>query len=115
MPVDGLDKLATFVALLGGNELEMVVLHDSAGKPDQRLETVIREKLIRERHVLDYGMFIRTAKGRGSMPADVEDMLSPAVYLRLFNSAYAAELGGVEVKEGDLQPGNRSLRGSRDT
>ncbi len=45
VPVGGLDKLATFVALLGSNKLRLVVLHDRAVRPHQRLEDLVRQKL----------------------------------------------------------------------
>ena len=42
VPVGGLDKLLTFVALLGSNKLKLVVLHDRAGAPHQKLEDLGR-------------------------------------------------------------------------
>lgn len=91
VPVGGLDKLATFVALLQGNQLEMAVLHDSTGKPDQRLTSVVQAKLIRDKQLLNYGMFVST-NGGTTPAADVEDLFTPAEYLALFNGAYAKEL-----------------------
>lgn len=95
VPVGGLDKLATFVALLHGNELEIVVLHDYESRPDPRLESLVREKLIRDRQVLNYAMFRDAGKGRASgggtsatatlQSSDVEDIISPDLYLKLFN------------------------------
>jgi hypothetical protein len=109
VPVGGLDKLATFVALLRGNELEMVVLHDSTGKPDQRLQSVVQEKLIRDRQLLNYGSFVNSASGNGSTSraADVEDLFAPGEYLALFNRAFAKELGGTKLKISDLPLGDR--------
>jgi AAA15 family ATPase/GTPase len=43
VPVGGLDKLSTFVALLRGNSLDLVVLHDYSGQPDNHLESHPRE------------------------------------------------------------------------
>jgi hypothetical protein len=91
VPVGGLDKLATFVALLQGNQLEMVVLHDSTGKADQRLTSVVQAKLIRDKQLLNYGMFVPT-NGTAAPAADVEDLFTPAEYLVLFNGAYVKEL-----------------------
>jgi hypothetical protein len=37
-----MDNIATFVALLKGNDLNFVVLHDYAGKNVQRLENLVK-------------------------------------------------------------------------
>jgi len=57
VPVGGLDKLSTFIALLGANKLHLVVLHDRASKPHQGLESTVRQKLIERKRVLDYSLF----------------------------------------------------------
>ena len=106
VPVGGLDKVATFIALLGANNLELAVLHDLAGKPDARLESLVHEKVIRERQILNYGMF-RAATGESPGPTDVEDMFSVAFYVELFNKAFAKPLEKRSIAETDLQPGPR--------
>jgi AAA ATPase-like protein/OLD-like protein len=111
VPVGGLDRVATFIALLGASRLELVVLHDSTGKPDQRIEQAVKDKLIRDKQVLNYGMFADGAKPRkanSSVAADVEDLISTALYLELFNETYAKELGSVrEIDENELPAGRR--------
>jgi hypothetical protein len=111
VPTGGLDNVATFVALLQGNELEMAVVHDLGKTPPARLENLIRDKLIRDRQVLSYAAFRNAgAKAPASaklLPSDVEDLISPALYLRLFNNTYTKELNGKEIKESDLSPGDR--------
>lgn len=118
VPVGGLDKLATFVALLRGNELELAVLHDYDSKPDRRLEDLVREKLIRDRQVLNYAMFRAAAKIGGSAPtnlvsSDVEDLFLPSTYLTLFNAAYKHELGGATIKVSDLPRCDRIVQSIR--
>ena len=116
VPTGGLDKLATFIALLGANQLDMVVVHDWAAKPDPHLDSVVREKLIKDKLVLNYGLFRGlTAKGKPSgtptspPPAtDVEDLFTIPFYLKLFSSTFEKQLGG-EVKETDLPPGDRMI------
>jgi predicted ATPase len=111
VPVGGLDKLATFVALLKGNDLELSVLHDYETKPDPRLESLVREKLVRNKQVLNYAMFRGVSKTgiatKNLVSTDVEDLISPSAYLGLFNAAYAKELGGMKIRVGDLPPGDR--------
>ncbi|WP_175726376.1 AAA family ATPase [Burkholderia ambifaria] len=90
VPVGGLDKLATFVALLGANDLQIVVLHDRASTPHQKLEDLVRQKLIERKRVLDFSMFIEPQPAE----ADIEDMLPLNIYINAFNAAYAKELSG---------------------
>lgn len=107
VPVGGLDKLATFIALLGGNQLEIAVLHDYQSRPDARLQTLVHQKLIRDRQILHYGMFRKTGSSSSYPGADVEDLMSESFYLPLFNKAYKKELAGNEIKVKDLPPGER--------
>lgn len=102
-PVGGLDKLATFIALIGANQLELTVLSDYAGRPDQRIGALVRERLIQKQHVLNYAQF----RGTQMVASDVEDLISPGIYLSLFNDTFKSELNGTKVKVSDLPPGDR--------
>jgi len=107
VPVGGLDKVATFIALLGASDLEIAVLHDSTGRPDQRIQEVVRERLIKEKQVLNYGSFRNGSKSGAVTAADVEDMFTPSTYLGLFNDAFSKELGGRQITEAELPAGDR--------
>lgn len=98
VPVGGLDKLATFVALLGSNRLKLVVLHDRAATPHQKLEDLVRQKLIERKRVLDFSMFLEPQPSE----ADVEDLLPADLYIAAFNTAYAKELKGVLLTASEL-------------
>lgn len=98
VPVGGLDKLATFVALLGSNKLKLAVLHDRASAPHQKLEDLIRQKLIERKRVLDFAMFLDTSPSE----ADLEDLLPPEAYISAFNTAYSRELNGVNLVSTEL-------------
>ncbi|AIQ14606.1 AAA family ATPase [Paenibacillus durus] len=106
IPTGGLDKLVTFIALLGANDLELAVLHDYSNKPDSRIETLVKDKIIANKYILNYAMF-RNSKGANLQSTDVEDMLSPKLYLYMFNTAYSKELNGQEILESDLPEGER--------
>lgn len=113
VPTGGLDKLATFIALLAANRLDLVVVHDWGSRPDPHLDSLVRDKLIRDKLVLNYGMFRDSAKPKAaSVPptappaTDVEDLFTIPLYLKLFSGAFDKQLGG-EVKEADLPPGDR--------
>lgn len=104
VPTGGLDKIATFVSLLAGNELEMAVVHDYEGSSDQRLESLIQNKIIKDKQVMNYAQFRDPASLK---PSDVEDMLSEDLYLNLFNAAYAKQLKGTTITAKDLPKGDR--------
>ena len=90
VPVGGLDKLATFVALLGANKLKLAIVHDWTGKPHQKLDDMVRNKLIEKKRVLDFSMFRQPSH----QETDIEGLFPRELYLEAFNSAYAAELNG---------------------
>jgi hypothetical protein len=98
VPVGGLDKLATFVALLGSNKLSLVVLHDRASQPHQKLNDLVKQKLVERTRVLDFSMFIDPTPSE----ADIEDLLPTVSYIAAFNKAYAKELNGIIPAESDL-------------
>lgn len=106
IPAGGLDKLVTFIALLGGNDLDIAVLHDYSSKPDPRLDSLVKEKIINGKYVLNYAQF-RNTKNSSLQSSDVEDMISAKLYLSLFNSVYSKELNGHEILESELPEGER--------
>ena len=98
VPVGGLDKLATFIALLGSNKLKLVVLHDRASVPHQKLEDLIRQKLVERKRVLDFSMFLDPAADE----ADIEDLLPTEQYITAFNIVYAKDLDGATLAVEEL-------------
>lgn len=104
VPTGGLDKIATFVSLLAGNDLEMAVVHDYEGSSDQRLESLIRDKIIKDKQIMNYAQFRDPANLK---PSDVEDMLGEDLYLTIFNGAYAKQLSGTTIAAKDLPKGDR--------
>ena len=111
VPMGGLKRLATFLALLGPGELELVVLSGEplAGGPDGGSA---RELLARQKRITGYGRYRTLAKGKVAPEpppesAGVEDLFTPAFYLKQVSAAYAKALGNKEVKEADLPAGER--------
>ncbi|WP_044133563.1 AAA family ATPase [Verrucomicrobium spinosum] len=108
VPVGGLDKVATFVALLAANDLKLAVLHDYAGNPDQRLSDLSRQKLILEKAILNVSQFRDANKvGVNSIPSDIEDLFESKLYLELFSKTFEKQLAGKMPVEADLPPGDR--------
>ena len=107
VPTGSLDKVATFVALLGANSLKMVVLHDYRGVPDQKLMDLVRDRMISTKAVLNASQF-RDADnfGENGVASDLEDLFSVATYLEYFNAANAESLPN-PVDEASLPPGDR--------
>ena len=100
VPVGGLDKLATFIALLGANRLTLVVLHDRASGPHQTVEELIRQKLIERKRVLDFSMF----RAQDNLETDIEDLFPVPLYVDAFNTAYGKELRGGMLRAAELGP-----------
>jgi predicted ATP-dependent endonuclease of OLD family len=98
VPVGGLDKLATFIALLGASKLKLVVLHDRANAPHQGLENLIRQKLIERKRVLDFSMFRKPDNAE----TDIEDLFPEGLYVDAFNKAYTNELKGTMLTGAEL-------------
>lgn len=85
VPAGGLEKVATFVSLLRGNDLNIICLLDSTlnQSNEKKLGRLITDKIIKDRKILSYKDFIKDAQ-----EADVEDMFEIEDYLKLFNGAF---------------------------
>ena len=96
VPVGGIDKVPTFIALLGA-KLEVTVLINAANAPSQRIRDMIKQGL------LEPNKFISVDRVTGKAPSDIEDLFSEDEYLELYNIAF-----GSQVAASDLQ-GNGSI------
>lgn len=91
-PVAGADKLSTFVALLGPNQLNIAVLTDVAPKDQQRIDNLVEKRLLEENKIVHVADFV------DQKHADIEDLLGTETYLDLVNEAYPGE----DLDESDL-------------
>lgn len=81
-PVGGVDKVASFVALFGGNKLNVVVLTDYASGQKKKVEDLKKSMLIRE------GSRVLLATDFVELPeADIEDLFGRKLYLCLVDAA----------------------------
>lgn len=111
VPVGGLSNVATFVSLLGANGLNLTILHDYSGRPDQKLESLIQQKLLKKKAVFNFAQFRDISNiGNSSTPTDVEDLLDPDVYLKIFCMVYQKELNGDVINNKDLPEGDRIVQ-----
>jgi hypothetical protein len=110
VPVGGLDRVVTFIALLGANDLKLAVLHDYKGSPEQRLIDLVRHRIISAKAIMDASQFRDlTNVGVSGRPTDIEDLFEPTLYLQYFNAAFTRQLAGKTVSESDLPPGDRII------
>jgi hypothetical protein len=100
VPVGGADKLSTFVTLLGGNQLDVVALMDVANKDHQRVNNLLANGHLMKNGLVQINEFTRDSE------ADIEDLFTPAFYLKLANGAYKDKLGGKAITLKGLGAGN---------
>ena len=93
VPVGGADKVATFVSLLRGNELDMVCLLDTFTDQSakQRLDNLIAQHIIKDKKIIFYHDIIETSH------TDVEDLFSISDYLLLYNGAFSKTLNTSDI------------------
>ena len=95
VPVGGADKVATFISLLRGNNLNMLCLLDTftdqAAKA--RLDNLIAQNIIKEKRILFYHDVLKTNF------ADVEDLFSDSDYLTLYNGAFSKQITKNDIDE----------------
>ena len=96
VPTGGLDKVATFISLLRGNELQNVSLLDSFTDPKgkAKLDNLVAKKIINEKNIRFFHEFLEDRKR-----ADIEDLFTTNDYLKLFNEAFSEHK---DIKETDL-------------
>ncbi|KXH79701.1 AAA family ATPase [Chryseobacterium kwangjuense] len=98
VPTGGLEKVATFISLLRGSNLETVCLLDSYtdAKGKAKMDSLIAEKIIHGKKVRFFHDFLDTYD-----TADLEDIFTKKDYLNLFNAAFPEH---VDISEADLNP-----------
>lgn len=95
VPVGGIDKVPTFIALLGAHLRTVAVLIDGKAGGHQKINDLINEGLIEERRVLPL------AKVIGVGEADIEDLFEPAFYVKLVRTSGAANITMAKLKVGN--------------
>jgi hypothetical protein len=87
VPVGGIDKVATFLSLLGGQRLNTSVLIDASGGADQQ-----RIKAMQDTGHLAKNDLVQVSEFTGAQSADIEDLFDASFYLQLVNGAFADRL-----------------------
>lgn len=95
-PSGGIDKIAPFVRLFGGNHIDIAVLSDVANSEKKKIEAVKREQILKA------GRFFTAADFVGQHEADVEDIFDPELFAEILNGAYKPPVGKEVSKDGLL-------------
>jgi len=92
-PSGGIDKIAPFVRLFGGNRINMAVLSDIANGDKAKIEN------LKKAEILKAGNFYTCADFTGQTEADVEDLFEPDLYVDMLNGAYKPPAHSVVTKD----------------
>ena len=90
-PVGGADKLAAFVALMGGNKLNVAALMDVAKNDRQRVDNLIARRLLEASHL------VRVSQFCGATEADIEDLLAVGLYVDAVRQALGLQGGELDL------------------
>lgn len=92
-PSGGIDKIAPFVRLFGGNHIDIAVLSDVANSDKKKIEAVKKEQILKA------GRFFTAADFVGQQEADVEDLFDPELFAEILNGAYKPPAGKEVTKD----------------
>lgn len=81
-PSGGIDRIAPFVRLFGGNRINMAVLSDVANGDKTKIENLKRADILKAGHFYTCADFTEQSE------ADVEDLFEPGVFVEMLNGAY---------------------------
>ncbi len=81
-PTGGIDKIASFIALFGGNKLHVAVLTDFHSGDKKKVNSLRDLTILRAGHVFSADQYA------GAAEADIEDILGRDFYAGLVNAAY---------------------------
>ncbi|MDQ4625021.1 AAA family ATPase [Janthinobacterium lividum] len=92
-PAGGIDKLAPFVRLFGGNNLNVAVLSDIANGDKTKIEN------LKKADILKAGHFYTCADFVDQIEADVEDLFDADLFVEILNAAYKPPAAHVVTRE----------------
>lgn len=103
VPTGGLEKVATFISLMRGNDLQSVCLLDSFtdAKGKAKLDNLVAQKIINQKNIRFFHEFLT-----GRKSADIEDLFATNDYLKLFNEAFSEHK---DIQEVDLNSNIESV------
>ena len=81
-PSGGIDKIAPFVRLFGGNRINVAVLSDIAKGDKAKIDNLKKASILKAGHFYTCADFVDQAE------ADVEDFFDPEIFVEMLNGAY---------------------------
>ena len=106
-PVGGLDKIPTFIALLGGSDLNVTVLMDVASGGNQKISGLVQRGLLEQRRLIPLTDITGTAE------ADIEDLFEPDWYLKLLHASGVGEVRAESLTSGRIVKQAEAALGKR--
>jgi hypothetical protein len=91
LPVGGLDKMPTFMALLSP-QVYVVALHDVPKTVPKKLQNLV------DRKIIDANQLLPLTEVTGGKEADIEDMFDETFYLQLLGESGTATVAKAEMK-----------------
>ncbi len=82
-PSGGIDKIAPFARLFGGNRINIAVLSDIANGDKTKIESLRKADILKAGHFYTCADFVSQAE------ADVEDLFEVPLFVEMLNQAYA--------------------------
>lgn len=113
VPVGNLCNIAAFNSLIGINNtgsLNVGLLYKGSRDGESR-ECVLKNGLMQHDGLFNISQFRTISKSHEELcPADLEDLLSPGLYLHYFNTTFSKQLDGNVLTESDLHEGERMIQ-----
>jgi predicted ATP-dependent endonuclease of OLD family len=110
VPVGGLDNVVTFISLLGANNLKVAVLHDYKGRPEQKLEEIVKGKIVNAKTILNASQFRDIDNmGKNGQESDTEDLFEPEFYVDYFNKTFSKNLNEKQIDISELPERHRVI------
>lgn len=81
-PSGGIDKIAPFVRLFGGNGINVVVLSDIANGDKTKIESLKKAEILKAGHFFTCADFVDQSE------ADIEDLFEGGLFIELLNGCY---------------------------
>lgn len=81
-PSGGIDKIAPFVRLFGGNHINVAVLSDAANSDKKKIDAVKKEQILKAGHFFTVADFVNQQE------ADIEDIFDANLFAEILNGAY---------------------------
>jgi len=92
-PSGGIDKIAPFVRLFGGNRINMAVLSDIANGDKTKIENLKKAEILKSGHFYTCADFTNQAE------SDVEDLFDIDLFAEMLNGAYKPPTANVVTKD----------------